>query len=801
MPQADGTIRYDVEADASNLANDLTRQTKGQAEKSGSTIGGLLGKGLKFGATAAAGGIAAILTGAFVKGFGRLASIDQAQAKLKGLGITGKDLQTVMDNALAAVQDTAYGLDEAVAPIPGLLAAGVKPGKDLEQALTNMASAATLGGTNMADMAQVFGDAAASSGSLNDVFNRMEQRGIPALSLVAEHMGLTREEAKKMSSEGKISFQQFQDALTAGIGPAAVAAGGSFQGMLANIMTALGKIGAVILGPIFEGIKSIMPGILEAFRSLQKVIEPIVAEAGPGIAAMFSDIKAAIDGIDWNTVATSLGKVVQAFIDWAPAIWAVVGAFVAFQVIQGVNAAITFTTKAIQAAQAAMAAYRAGMSITTAINAGLTAANFATAASVWASTVAFLASPVTWIVVGIIALIAAIILLWLNWDKVTKFLQETWANFIGWFQGVMDGFLGWWDGVWASVMSVIDAFMAWWGPIWAAIAAVFMDIWAGIVSFFEPIFSAITTIIRVYIEIWMNVFLVLRAVFKVIWDAIVAVFTAAWNAIVEFVTPIIKKIQLIITVALGIIRALWTQVWGAISGFFTTIWNKIVSVLTPIINKIKLIISVALGVIRGTWSTIWGAISGVFKGIWDGITGALNAAIGVLLGVFRTLKQKIMAPLAGAASWLVGVGRDIINGMVNGIKGMIDNVIGAIGDVVNGAIDWAKNILGEASPSKVFATIGKDLGQGFVNGVDAMAGDVQEAVGSLTAGAVEVAGNVTASVAPSAAAAQGYGALQTGAVTNVNVAEGAFALSGADPYRVSKSVVDRLAERSALVTA
>lgn len=46
--------------------------------------------------------------------------------------------------------------------------------------------------------------------------------------------------------------------------------------------------------------------------------------------------------------------------------------------------------------------------------------------SVWGFTAALLANPVTWIVVGIIALVAALILLWKNWDQVSAFVTNIW---------------------------------------------------------------------------------------------------------------------------------------------------------------------------------------------------------------------------------------------------------------------------------------------------------------------------------------------------------------------------------------
>ena len=49
-------------------------------------------------------------------------------------------------------------------------------------------------------------------------------------------------------------------------------------------------------------------------------------------------------------------------------------------------------------------------------------------ASVWSFTVALLANPVTWVVLGIVALGAALIALWKNWDVVSEWLQNTWKR-------------------------------------------------------------------------------------------------------------------------------------------------------------------------------------------------------------------------------------------------------------------------------------------------------------------------------------------------------------------------------------
>ena len=58
-------------------------------------------------------------------------------------------------------------------------------------------------------------------------------------------------------------------------------------------------------------------------------------------------------------------------------------------------------------------------------------------ASTWAFTVALLANPITLVVLGIAALIAAIVALWKNWDTVTNWLGKV---FYAVWEGIVSAF-------------------------------------------------------------------------------------------------------------------------------------------------------------------------------------------------------------------------------------------------------------------------------------------------------------------------------------------------------------------------
>ncbi|NKU16439.1 hypothetical protein GS928_25915 [Rhodococcus hoagii] len=90
--------------------------------------------------TAAAGVLAASIT----KGLGRLKRDRAAQAKLSGLGNSTQAVGQIMDNALVSVKGTAFGLGDAATVAASAVAAGVKPGKDLERTLKLTGDAATI---------------------------------------------------------------------------------------------------------------------------------------------------------------------------------------------------------------------------------------------------------------------------------------------------------------------------------------------------------------------------------------------------------------------------------------------------------------------------------------------------------------------------------------------------------------------------------------------------------------------------------------------------------------------------------
>ena len=151
-------------------------------------------------------------------------------------------------------------------------------------------------------------------------------------------------------------------------------------------------------------------------------------------------------------------------------------------------------------------------------------------AASWAWTAAMLANPMTWIILGIVALVAAIVMLVLNWDTVIAWIVEVWQGFVTWLGQVWEGFVNWISEVWAGFISwivgVIEGFVGWWNGIWAAVGQFISDVWNNIVK-------------------WVS---------------------DAMNNVFRFVSDVLNNV-----------RTAWEGVWNGIGGFLKGVWNNILS--------------------------------------------------------------------------------------------------------------------------------------------------------------------------------------------------------------------------------
>lgn len=277
---------------------------------------------------------------------------------------------------------------------------------------------------------------------------------------------------------------------------------------------------------------------------------------------------------------------------------------------------------AMIAVTAATTIWNGVCAIATGVTAGLSAA------------MAFLAAnPIVLVIAAVAALIAGIVLLVKNWDKVKETAQIVWDKVV---------------------------------EIWSVVSAWFNDnIIVPVGNFFKQLCTDIGTF------------------FSNAWNAIVTV----WNAVVKWftdkiITPVASLFKKIGEDIYGFFKTCWdgiTKVWSAVSKWFS---DNIISPVTKVFKKIGTDIS---GFFDTAWTTISSAwknvkdwfstnvctpISNVFRGMGNGIVGFFE---GMINGIIRGVNKVIgfvngMAEEINKAGDLIGMDLNIGLSSISEIK-------------------------------------------------------------------------------------------------------------------------------------
>lgn len=320
----------------------------------GSKLAGGIGKTLKVGAAGVGVAAGGVLATSITKGLGRLTGIENAEAKLAGLGHEAEGVASIMDDALASVKGTAFGLEDAATIAASAVAAGVKPGQDLQRTLKLTGDAATIAGTDLSTMGSIINKVATSDMMQMDVANQLMDAGIPILQMVGEELGVTAEEARKMASAGEISFEIFQSALEEGLGGAALKSGETVQGAFANMGAAAGRFGAKLADPVFQAAPAIFTSLGGVFDEINDAIDPATQKIGglltpalenlatliservapfaAGMAEAFGELavkatEVMVDPANWERIGSIFGTVRDTVERLWPAIQSLAGSF------------------------------------------------------------------------------------------------------------------------------------------------------------------------------------------------------------------------------------------------------------------------------------------------------------------------------------------------------------------------------------------------------------------------------------------------------------------------------------------
>ncbi|MDO4240634.1 tape measure protein, partial [Micrococcus sp.] len=680
------------------------------------------------------------VTGIFTTGFKRLADIDTAKAKMRGLGFTVEEVDSLMASALTSVKGTPYGLGEAATAAAAAVASGIQPGEDMDRVLGAIAESAAAAGTPLTEMADLYLDVAAKGKAQNDVLGRVAERGIPIYQELADMLGVTKDEVFKLGTAGKIDFATFEQAMINASGNVAREMGQTLPGAWMNFQAAVSRVGANLMGGIYPMMVQGVLGVTRAMAPLEATAKVVgdsfvglLTRAGGvwnGLVTLFAsgDVSAqlltalgvgpdspVIAGLLWvRDTAMAMGAGIQA-----------AAAAVAGWVTQ--HTAVFQVLGSMLAGAAGAWALVKGVMLTVTGVAGLVSGAFGLVVGavtrLWSGLQLLwglmLANPVTAVILAIGALAGALIWLYQNNETARAIMQAAWAGiqaavqtaWVGYIQPALQAFgaflttvvgpalLGFWQGV------VVPAF--------AAIGAAVSTAWNGLIL---PGLGALSdfvdgTLAPEVVQLWQTH--VVPA-----WTGIVAAVQSAWAVIDHLggaIQGAIQFIQGLVSFVAAVFRGDWAAAWNGAKdmaiGAFKFLWHAVNVVLTVnLLGAIRGGLASMLGLFRGGMSSI----TSFFGSAWNGIVALVRGAWTGLLGAARS-----------GASGL----SSLVSGLVQGILRFFGNMASGMGSIIRNAWSVARSAFGGATAA--LRTMVSQMVQGILRFFANLKSGVSNSVSSL----------------------------------------------------------------------
>ncbi|MHA7227830.1 phage tail protein [Glutamicibacter soli] len=774
------TAYVQIQASTQGMGKQINRDLGGAADSAGDKAGKSSGK--KFGGAFAgvvkkAGAIgAAVAVGLAAKGgVARALNIEDAQAKLKGLGNDSKTVSKIMDNALASVSGTSFGLGEAATTAAGAVAAGIKPGQDLERMLKSVANSAASAGVGMDEMGAIYNKVATSNKAQGDVLAQVNEKGIPLTATLAKQLGKTGAEVEKMASKGQIGFKEFEAAMTQASGTVAEEMGKTFRGSMANLSAAGSRIGATVmtpflemarvganklipiidglnakLKPIFENIgtgftemtKSFSDGespkfdskIVTAMAAVGAAVGKTVSEVQGGITAMkaaFADGGNDVTSSGLAGVFERIGLVARQVFDALGPVFTQIGAAIGPLIPQIIEFATSFSPISIimQALLPVLPQIAAMLGTLGQAFGQIVAAVLPLAQTLMTAIVPVFTQLISTVLPVVIQLVTTLVSAFA--PLVAQLVTALAPIFAQLATSVLPLLAEAFTSIMSAIMPVVNVILAILIPALQVLMPIVIGIVQGIVN---NVIGAVQGIVKVITGVISLVGALFRGDWAQVWQSLKQIVSGAvqavWNLIqLWFVGKMLKGI----TSVLGSIKGVFTNVWGAIKGFVSGVVRNIQTIVQGSMAVMRGVVQFAMGAIRNFFSAGWNAVKGIVTGGMSAIKNAVSTGISAVVNFFKALPGKIVSSLSSLAGKLGTVGRQMIQGMIDGIKGMAKNVIDSITGVAKGAIDGAKRLLGIHSPSRVFRDeVGKQISRGLAAGVTADQGKAVKAVEDLS---------------------------------------------------------------------
>ncbi|MBK8260268.1 MAG: hypothetical protein IPK80_02900 [Nannocystis sp.] len=394
-------------------------------------------------------------------------------------------------------------------------------------------------------------------------------------------------------------------------------------------------------------------GIVAAIGGIAVVFGTVMAVIGPFVPIVMS-IVGVIGG--WVTAAGGLSVVLGT-------VATVLTGPVALAIAAVVAAFLIWRAKGDEIKAALSAAFEA-------IKAGITAAWEGIKAAGAAAVAAISAHSNTIKAVILTILTGGLILLYAGWVRYGDQIKAKAAEIVAWIKAK-------WDDLKAATIAK-------WEEIKAAIGAAFQAAKDKVIEIATGIGAALSAA----------------------WAGITGGAAAAWADLVSLVTGALEVYRSLVQTGLDAVRAAFALAWDTITLLADAAWTTIRAAVQIGIDYIKSVVTAGMQLLSGDWRGAWATLH-------EAANTAINrvkALVGALAAWLGTLKDSVLQRAMDIGR---SIGDGIRTALETGWNLVLDKLRGLVALLPQVVID----MLGIASPSKVFAQLGDWITLGLASGI------------------------------------------------------------------------------------
>lgn len=613
------------------------------------------------------------------------------------------EIQAVKKELQDFATATIYSSSDMASTYSQLDAVGVASAQNLVKAFGGLAAASADPAQAMKTLSQQATQMAAKPKVAWEDFKLMLEQSPAGMAAVASEMGMSVQDLITNIQAGTVSTTDFFNAVEkAGTSDKFTkmateyktvdqAMDGLRETAVNKLQPAFDMISQVGIGAI-SGISDSLDGInidglvtamLPGFQALADAASNLVQQAiawaqtadwesiGNSIADAITNIVNGISSFDWGGFFSIIGDGIGLFVDGLSLIIDNVGD------IRGLADVIVAVAVAFGVLNAVLTVYNTVMAVQSAI---------------------MMANPTTWIILGIVAAIAALILIIKNWGTITETIAA----------------------VWEKVKNAV------------------INTWNNIYSMFVGIFTAILNnpVVQLIVNFVTTEFNIMKNLITGIWNGIKDIAAGAWEYIKNVVLGPVLLLCDLVTGNFTKLKEDASKIFSNLGNALSTIWNGI------------------SGIASSIWTAIKEHIGNTVGRMVDGVKFAIQKIPGIFSDIFGRVRNFVTSLPGEALRW----GRDIIDGIADGIRGAIGKVTGAVKGVADKIRSFLHFSEPDVGPLSDFHTYMPDMMSGLASGIKAGIPMLQKAAG-LAAGAISggLNGTITTDGIVGASSGSNYG--------------------------------------------